>query len=155
MIDEEKLLQFLLKARTQTYAGGKDKVSPAFKDSSQLEYQEDSWLYRDVYYTGNKIFMGIEVVYYKDNAVWAMSYYGNYKQMTEEEIDSVLRRALLDNWKRTRLWKKVQWATGNYEYLCEPDFDGSIKELAGVEKILREGTQIYTLFYAGALIDKE
>lgn len=152
MLDKEKLLQFLLKARTKTYAGASGEVEPAFKSSKQLEHKKGNWFYRDVYYTGNGIFMGLEVIHYQQKPVWAMSYYGNFKEMSEEEIDSILREALLENRQNTRIWKKVEWKKDEYKYICEPDFECSIQELAGMEKILKDGKEIYHFLYAGGLI---
>ena len=152
MTTKEEVLQFLLKARTKTYAGGKGKVTPVFDGSTQLEYKEGDWFYRDLYYTGNGIFMGLEVVYLQQKPIWAMSYYGNFKKMTEEEIDKILRKALLENWQTTRTWKKVEWEKDDYKYVCEPDFEGSIEELAGTERIFKKGREVYTFYYAGGLI---
>ena len=151
-MDKEKLLQFLLKARTKTYAGDGGKAQPAFGGSTQLEYREEDWLYRDVYYTGNGIFMGLEAIYYQDKAVWAMSYYGNFKKMSEKEIDQILRKALLENWQTARTWKNVEWNFKDYKYVGEPDFEGSIEEMAGSEKISKQGKEVYRFFYAGGLI---
>ena len=160
-MDKEKLLQFLLKARTKTYAGGGEKVGPVFKGSTQLEYREKNWFYRDIYYTGNGIFMGLETVYKDEKPVWAMSYYGNFKKMSEEEIDKVLKEALMVNWQKVRIWEKVEWSKGDYKYICEPDkaedlereeFTGSIEEMAGIEKIFKHGKDVYTFVYAGGLI---
>jgi hypothetical protein len=81
-----------------------------------------------------------------------MSYYGDFKGMTEEEIDKILRKALLENWQKARTCKKVEWKKNEYEYICAPDFKGSIQNLAGTEKILKKGRQIYSFFYAGGLI---
>lgn len=150
--DKAKLVQFLTKARTKTYAGNKGKVRPVFSGSHQLEHKEGKWLYRDVYYSGNGIFMGLEAVYYGQNPIWSMSYYGNFKKMTEKEADSVLRQALLDKWQETRLWKKVEWKKGDYKYVCNQDFKGSIKELAGMEEIFKKGKQVYSFFYAGGIV---
>lgn len=151
-MDKEKLLQFLLKARTKTYAGGGGKVKPALKDAKQLEYQEEDWLYRDIYYTGKGIFMGLETVYYKDKAVWSMSYYGNFQKMSEAEVDSILRKALQENWQTARTWQSVEWEHDEYRYVCEPDFDGSIDEMAGSEKIFKNGEEVYYFYYAGGII---
>ena len=151
-MNEKELLQFLLKARTKTYAGAGGKVRPVFNGSSQLEYKEGGWFYRDVYYTGKGIFMGVEVVHYQNEPVWAMSYYGNFKKMTEEEIDKILRKALIENSQTARIWKHVEWRQDGYKYICQPDFEGSIKELAGVEKISKDGKEVYSFFYAGGLI---
>jgi len=152
MLDKEKLLQFLLAARTKTYAGGEGKVKPILNGSVQLEHKEEDWLYRDIYYIGNGIFMGLEVVHSQEKPVWSMCYYGNFRKMTEEETDKILRGALIDKWQEARLWKKVEWEKDEFKYICEPDFEGSIDEMAGMEKILKSGEQIYTLFYAGGLI---
>lgn len=151
-MNKNNLLQFLLKARTETYAGGKGKAKPALNGSVQLEYREGDWFYRDIYYIGNGIFMGLEVVHFQEKPVWSMSYYGNFKKMTEEEIDKILRRALMDKWQETRLWKKVKWEKDEFKYICEPDFEGSIDEMAGMEKILKSGKQVYTFFYAGGYV---
>jgi len=153
-MDKEKLTNFLLKARTKTYTGAGGKVEPVLKGSKQLEYQENDWLYRDVYYSGNGIFMGIEVVHFENNPVWAMSYYGNFKKMTEEELDKILREALMKNWQITRIWKKVEWEKDGYKYICQPDFEGSIDEMAGLETISKRGKEVYRFFYAGGILDK-
>lgn len=152
MINKEELLQFLLEARTKTYAGAGGKTKPVFEGSDQLEYKKGDWLYRDLYYTGNGIFMGIEVVHHQGKPVWAMSYYGNFKEMTEEEIDKILRKALTENWQTVRIWKKVEWVEDNYKYICEPDFEGSIDELGGAEKVFKGNKEVYRFFYAGGFI---
>ena len=152
MPDKQKLLQFLLKARTQTYAGNKGKVESLLNGSKQLEYKEEDWLYRDIYYIGNGIFMGLEVIHIQDKPVWSMCYYGNFKKMTEEETDKILRGALMDKWQEARLWKKVEWEKDEFKYICEPDFEGSIDEMAGLEKILKGDEIVYTFFYGGAII---
>lgn len=152
MDNREKILQFLLKARTKTYAGAGGKVQSVLTGSTQLEYKEEDWLYRDIYYTGNGIFMGIEVVHSQNKPTWAMSYYGNFKEMTEEEIDKVLRKALVENSQTARTWKRVEWREDGYEYICQPDFEGSVEEFAGTEKITKNGKAVYSFFYAGGLI---
>lgn len=129
-------------------------MRPVLKDSDQLEYEEDEWLYRDVYYNGNGIFMGLECVYFKGKAVWSMSYYGNFKKMTEREVDSILRAALLENRETARTWQKVEWRKGEYLYRCEPDFEGSLEEMAGAETILKNNEEVYRFFYAGGLLVK-
>jgi hypothetical protein len=81
-----------------------------------------------------------------------MSYYGNFKGMTEKEIDEILRKALMENWQITRIWKKVEWGKGDYKYVCQPYFEGSIEEMAGSETIFKKGKEVYNFFYAGGLI---
>jgi hypothetical protein len=153
-MDKTEIEKFLLKARTKTYAGSGGRVKPAFAGSDQLEYIEGDWLYRDIYYTGNGIFMGLETVYLKDKPVLSTSYYGNFKKTTEKEVDGILKQALLATAETTRIWKRTEWKKGDYEYVCEPDFNGSIDEFAGLEQISKSGENIYRFFYAGGIISK-
>lgn len=150
-MNKDKLLQFLLKARTKTYAGDEGEVESAFEDSKQLEYKKDDYLYRDIYYTGKKKFMGLETIYYQQQPVWSMSYYGSCTEEPEEIYD-FLKEALLKNWKDARTWKEVEWEKGDYKYLCKPDFEGSIEEMAGMEQIHKKDEQVYSFFYGGGLI---
>jgi Domain of unknown function (DUF5680) len=151
-MDKDALVSFLLKARTKTYAGSGGKVRPVLTGSDQLEYAEGDWLYCDIYYTGNGIFMGLETVYLKDEPVLSMSYYGNFKKMTEKEIDVILKQALLATNQDTRIWKHAEWQKEDYKYICEPDFNGSLDDFAGLEQISRSGENVYRFFYAGGLL---
>lgn len=157
MIDKNKLLEFLLEARKHTYAGGEGKATAVFSGSYQLEYRTGDWLYRDIYYSGknNGLFMGLETIYYQKEPIWSMSYFGDSGEMTEEEIDSVLKQALLDKWKETRLWKKVEWQKEDYKYICQSDFEGAIDKMAGMEEILKKDRQIYSFFYGGGIIGSQ
>ena len=94
-MNKARLLNFLLKARSETYAGGKGEVKPVFPKLYQLEYREKDFLYRDIYNMGNGIFMGIDTVYFKNKPVISTSYFGNFVKATEEEIDKILRKALI------------------------------------------------------------
>ncbi len=129
-------------------------MKPFLAGSDQLEYTEGDLLYRDVYYTGNGLFMGLEVVHLKGKPVLSMSYYGNFKKMTEEEVDGVLKQALLATANTTRIWKHAEWEKGEYKYVCEPDFDGSLDEFAGLEQISKSSESVYRFFYAGGLLNE-
>ena len=153
-MNQKELTDFLLKARTKTYAGDGGKVEPAFRGPTQLEYKEGDWFYRDIYYTGNGIFMGMDIVYFQDKAVWGSSYYGNFKKMTEEEIDAILRQALLEKWETARTWQKVEWQKGDFKYICEPAPGGSIEEMSGTEKIFKNDEEVYYFYYAGGSLEK-
>jgi len=151
-MDKKKLLSFLIKARTHTYAGRGGKVKSVFKGAYQLEYREGEWFYRDFYNLGNAIFMGLETVYFKDKPVWSMCYYGDFTKMTEIEIDKILRAALIKCKDKTRLWHKVEWKKENFKYICTPDFSLGIEKVAGLEEVFKNKKKVYYLFYAGGLI---
>lgn len=149
-MNKAELTIFLFKARSKTYAGGEGRVEPAFRHSSQLEYTEGDWLYRDIYYTGKNTFVGLENIYYKDKPVFSMSYFGNWGEMTEEEIDVILRGALVAN-PETRAFKDVKWEKEGFVYECAADTD-SIDEIGGTEVISKDGEQVYYFYYAGSLL---
>src|SRR6056297_3055857 len=153
-MDKEKLTQFLLKSRTKTYAGGKGEIKPVLDGSTQLEYKEGNYFYRDIYYSGNLKFMGLETIYFKDEPIWSMSYYGRSFIKDEKKIYKFLKEALLEKWQKARIWKNVEWEKGDYKYICKPDFKGSIEEMAGLEEIFKDNKKVYQLFYAGGIIKK-
>ena len=151
-MDTFNILDFLLKARAHTYASGAGKVKPVFPDLFQLEYQENNLLYRDIYNLGNGLFMGLETVYMQNKPLFSMSYFGNFGKITEKEADTILRKALIENWHTTRLWHNVTWKSKNYEYSCKPNSNGSLTEFSGKEKILKDGIEVYYFSYAGGYI---
>lgn len=149
-----KIQEFFIKAREKTYASGDGKVEPLLPGSVQYEYKEGEFLYRDIYNIGNGVFMGLETVYYQEKPVLSMSYFGNFKALSEEEVDGILRKALTENSSKTRLWEDVSWKFENYEYSCKTDSGGSIDEFSGSENILKNGDQVYYLYYAGGFLRK-
>lgn len=152
-METKTLLSFLIHARSNTYAAGNEaKVVPVFPGSTQLEYKKGDWLYRDIYNFGNGIFMGLETIYFKDKPIWSMCYYGDFTKMTEEEIDKILRAALIKYKDKTRLSQKVVWEKDNFKYICTPDFEKGIEQVAGLEEVYKNKEKVYYLFYAGGLI---
>lgn len=148
-MNKAKVQEFFMKAREKTYAAGVGKTDPLLPGSVQYEYQEGDFIYRDIYNIGNGIFMGLETVYYLEKPVLSTSYFGNFKALSEEEVDNILRKALTENSAKTRLWEDVSWEFENYKYACKADSGGSIDEFSGSESILKDGTQVYYLYYAG------
>jgi hypothetical protein len=151
MTNTKELKLFLIKARTQTYAGSDGTVKAALEGSKQLEYRDGDWFYRDVFYTGKNAFDGIEAVFYKNKPIFSMSYYGNWGEMTEEEIDQILRGALISN-PETRLSTEIEWKKDKFIYTCVPDFSDDIERVGGAESISKDGEQIYEFYYAGGVL---
>ena len=149
-MDKNKIEEFLLKARANTYAGNAGKVEPFLQGSHQLEFKEGGFLYRDVYNQGNSVFAGLETIYFQDKPVWSMSYYGNFKAMSEEETDKILRGALIANKDRVRIYKEVTWDKDEYSYNCAGY--GDMDELGGEEQITKNGKKVYYFYYAGGFI---
>lgn len=151
-MNKTQVQKFFIKAREKTYAGGNGKTEPLLPGSVQYEYKQGDFVYRDNYNIGNGIFMGLETVYYLEKPVLSMSYFGNFKSLSEEEVDKILRKALTENSSKTRLWNDINWKFENYKYSCSTDANGSIDEFSGTENLLKNGTPVYYLYYAGGFI---
>ena len=63
-MDTKKLSDFLVKAKINTYASGKE-----------FDFEEKEFRYRDRYFGFNP-FIGEEVVWQKKEIIWGMNYYG-------------------------------------------------------------------------------
>jgi hypothetical protein len=149
-VKKQVLEQFLLRARTKTYAAGTEGVDPLLPGSVQYEYVEGDYLYRDLYYLGNGIFPGLETIFYKAKPVWCMSYFGDFSGMSEQQADAMLRQALMDTWATTRLYNRVEKDYGNFRYVC--DGQGTIDELSGIEELWIGQDKVYFFNYSGGYI---
>jgi hypothetical protein len=150
-INKKDLLNFLLEARSKTYASNGGKVDkPLIEGSRQFEYSSNDWLYRDIYNIGNSKFIGIEIVSFKTTPVASMSYYGNFEKMTEVEVDVVLRKALIDKQRLVRIWNTVNYNIDNYTYHNKGS--GNINQYEGKETISKDGGVIYFFQYTGGFI---
>jgi len=126
------------------------KVKPLLEGARQLEHKEGNWLYRDIYNQGRGKFAGLETIYFEGKPVWSESYYGNFEKMTEEEVDKILRRALIDKASEVRIWNTVRYEMGDYLYFNEGS--GNIDELEGSERIEKNGETVYFFYYAGGFV---
>lgn len=147
---KDEMEKFLLLARTQTYALAAGKSKALLPGSVQYEYKDGNFSYRDVYYIGNGIFPGLETVFYNEKPVWSMSYFGDFSNMTEEQADNMLRKALIELWETTRIYKKVEKEYPDFKYICEGS--GSIDHLEGTEEIYAGSDKVYFFYYAGGFI---
>lgn len=145
-----KIIDFLITARTKTYAGNMGSVEPLLLGSKQLEYSKDNMLYRDIYNIGKGKFVGLETIYLDDKPVWSMSYYGNFEKMKEEDIDRILRKALTDRVEEVRLWNEVEYKIDDNVY--KNVGVGDEEEFNGGEEIIKDGEVVYFFYYASALI---
>lgn len=84
-----QLVDFLLEAKRRIYAGQSDDatVTPLVPGSKQLEHRDGDYLYRDIYF-GMAYFVGQEVVFHRDQAVWSMSYAGGVLPLSRDSADA-------------------------------------------------------------------
>lgn len=153
-MDKAVLTNFLFKARGKTNAKLGGQVKPAIEGTEQTEYSEGNWLYRDIYFNGRNSFTGTDVVYYQGKPVWASSYYAKYTDITEEELDDILRKSI-EKYPNVNTWERIEKTNiDGYIYENIPNTDNqSIEDVSGIEKITKDGKDIYSLYYAGGILD--
>lgn len=157
MIDMESLQKFLFSANKNGYAGDGNEVPPQRPGFDEIEYKEGDWLFHDSY-AGHYFAPGQEVVYFKDEPVWAMAYAGGMtfdhhgnKELTKKTID-FLKKALLEMNPALPFRGPEHYNGGNFEYHSE--ITGDIKDFAGNEYIESKGEVVFSQNFIGGLIVK-
>jgi len=151
----EKLHDFLIEAKKQTYANANtEKIQSSRVSSKDYEYKNNDMTYHDTYFGGTN-FMGEEVVYIdNETPVWGMNYYGVTldKSLTEEAVDKALRPALMlvgqDNILPVRGPK--EYINGEYKYTFE--IKGDLEYFTGTETIYKNDKPVYILKCCGGKI---
>ncbi|MBS3157555.1 hypothetical protein J4442_05295 [Candidatus Woesearchaeota archaeon] len=100
MINLEELAKFLVRAKKATYAGEGMEATPERPGFKELEFIEGDWIYRDSY-VGFFRAPGQEVVRFRGEPVWTMSYDGGMMLDFRDDVAfagetfSFLKKALL------------------------------------------------------------
>lgn len=155
-INSKEFLEFLVKAKKGTYANGDASKSSSSRFlSKDYHYEDGNFTYHDTYFGGVK-FMGEEVVYYNDNILWGMNYYGVTldDSLTEELMDKVLRVALM----KVGEDKDIIPVRGpkefiNDDYLYTFNVYGNMENFVGTERIYKDDKLIYELKCHGGFIN--
>lgn len=154
-IDIDQLNKFLFEANEHGY-GGESKEVPAQRPGfTELEYTSGDWKMHDSY-AGHYFAPGQEVVYYKDEPVWAMAYAGGmeFKFHGNSDLDKetypFLKKALLamDPAKPFRGPEKFE--EGEFKYVST--VTGNTKDFTGNEKIYKNGTLVFEQNFIGGII---
>ena len=154
-INSKEFIDFLVKAKKGTYANGNASKSPSSRLlSKDYHYEVSHFTYHDTYFGGVK-FMGEEVVYYNENILWGMNYYGVTldSNLTEEVMDKVLRIALMKVGEDENIIPvrgPREFINGDYLYTF--DVEGNMENFVGVEKICKGDKLIYELKCHGGII---
>ncbi len=151
----DKLIDFLVKAKKQTYANGSaKKVKSSRLNSSDYEYTDGKMTYHDTYFGGTD-FIGEEVVYdERQIPIWAMNYYGVTlnDDLGEEAVDDALRPALMKVGEDDVLPLRgpKEFVNGEYKYTFE--VTGDLDKFKGEESIVRGNEKVYSLLCHGGKI---
>ena len=155
----EEILDFLIRAKKNTYANGNAaKVNSSRLGSKDYEHEETinnkKLCYHDTYFGGEK-FIGSEVVYIDDKPIWAMNYngYSVVENLSEEAMDNALRPALMqvgvDN-SVLPVRGPSKFVNGEYKYTFEQS--GTMENFTGLERIYKNNELVYELQCNGGII---
>ena len=151
----EELAKFLVKAKSNTYAGDGNKISPQRPGFKELEYIGGNLEYRDSY-SGFYLAPGQEIVRFKEKPVWSMAYSGGMVPEYHKNKDfakqtfKFLKKALLRVEESRPFRGPEYFQEGDYEYINSNE--GTISDFKGTEKILYKGKEVFKQNYIGSLI---
>ena len=143
---------FIVRAKAATYVGDGKKAESCRPGSHDLKFQEGSFSYLDSYFGGTD-FIGQEVVYYENEPVWAMNYYGRIlepEKISAAEAGQIIKESLSRLYKKGRFLGGFEHATKNGVYTDTSQ--GDLESFTGLEWITRENVRVYELLYHGGLI---
>jgi len=140
-----ELRHFLVIAKQNTYASGipGEKLPDG---GEQFEFQDGELRYRDVF-IGGSAFIGQELVWHDEHALWGMNYYGVVTENAPPELGDFLKKALRQvTAERPYRGPRILQEDG-LEYIDESH--GSLDSFSGVEVIRHRGKEVYRLVYHG------
>ncbi|MBN1231301.1 MAG: hypothetical protein JXA19_05525 [Anaerolineales bacterium] len=148
----EEIHRFIIIAKQATYVGN-GAPSPSHRpDSHDLDFRDGSFSYMDSYF-GGQDFIGQEVVYYDNKAIWAMNYYGyilDPDKITGAEAGKMIKESLSALYLEGRYLGGYEHKSGEMKYVDTNE--GDFSNFTGKEWIEIDGKIVYELVYHGGLI---
>lgn len=144
---EDRLLDFLLRAKRSTYAAKAAECAPSRPNSHDLIYTEEPYLYLDTYLGGER-FSGEEAVWLDGKPVWAMNYSG--RVLDGRFNGDFLKHALLLVPAERPYRGPENYQEGNLSYVCR--VTGSFDWYQGYEEIRFENALVYECFFHGGSV---
>ena len=145
---DNKLVEFLIKAKKATYAGKGAETAPSREKSHDLIYRDGDYMYYDTY-LGTGKFAGEEALWIKDTPYWSMNYIG--RVIGDNFSGDFLKKALLLVPEDKPFRGPEKYTNGDYTYDCK--IDGDYKWFNGRETISYKGTEIYECIFHGGLVE--
>lgn len=147
---DKKIVEFLCRAKRETYASGNAKECiPCRPNSHDLKYCEGNLIYIDTYLGGEK-FVGEEAIWNDNIPLWSMNYAG---RIVEEEFEGwFLKEALRIVNEEYPYRGPLSYENGEFKYECS--FAGNFEWFDGEEVIYKNDVKIYECkFHGGVIIE--
>lgn len=146
-MDSKKIIDFLITAKKNTYAGKGVETTSSRVKSHDLVYSEGNMMYYDTYLGGEK-FAGEEALWISEKPYWAMNYVG---RVTGENFSGdFLKEALLHVPEEMPFRGPSEYVNGAYKYRCM--VSGDFAWFQGKEVISYQEKEIYECYFHGGLI---
>lgn len=143
---------FIVRAKQATYVGDGQKLLAYRLGSHDLQFFDGVWAYHDSYLGGSN-FMGEEIVYFQQQAVWGMNYFGYILQpdrISAAQAGHVIKVSLSHLYQEKRFLGGFEYTVDDFRYVDTND--GDFPLFHGKEWIARQGDIVYELLYHGGLI---
>ena len=147
---DKKIVEFLCRAKRETYASGNAKECiPCRPNSHDLKYCEGNLIYIDTYLGGEK-FVGEEAIWNDNITLWSMNYAG---RIVEEGFEGwFLKEALRIVNEEYPYRGPLSYENGEFKYECS--FAGNFEWFDGEEVIYKNDVKIYECkFHGGVIIE--
>jgi hypothetical protein len=141
-------IEFLIRAKKETYAGKGGKTDSSRPNSRDLQYSEGHLKYIDTYLGGSK-FAGEEALWNDNIPFWSMNYIG--RVIGDNFSGDFLKEALLNVPEEYPFRGPFEYKNGDYSYNCK--INGDIHWFNGTEEIYHKNNKIYELIFHGGDIE--
>ena len=143
----DAVIDFLIRAKKATYAGGGAGVAASRTHSHDLQYAEDGFSYYDTYLGGER-FAGEEAVWRNEDPIWAMNYVG--RLVAEGFSGDFLKECLFLVSKDYPYRGPLVHQNGEYAYHCV--INGEFGWFSGYEEIFCNGVKVYECLFHGGYV---
>jgi len=155
-INIAELNSFLLDANANGYAGsGNEFTPPQRPEFDEIHYQKGDFVFHDSY-AGHYFAPGQEIVYYKNQPIWAMAYAGGMEfeyhgdeKLTHETIE-FLKKALMKMDPALPFRGPEKFEDGDWQYIST--VTGDTKDFIGNEKIYHKNRLVFEQNFIGGII---
>lgn len=147
-VDIQKLTEFLLLAKKNTYAAADNQTKSSRTNSHDFCYEDQNgYSYYDTY-LGGECFAGEEAVWFHEQPVWSMNYAG--RVIGENFSSDFLKEALMEVPEEKPFRGPEIYTKGDYHYHCK--VDGGFVWFQGYEEIFYRDEKIYECHFHGGII---
>jgi len=148
---DKNIIEFLIKAKKETYAGKGGKIDSTRPNSRDLKYSEGKLTYIDTYLGGSK-FAGEEALWENNIPFWSMNYIGRI--IGDNFSGDFLKEALFNVPEEYPFRGPLEHKNEDYTYYCK--INGNFNWFNGNEEIHFKNNKIYEcVFHGGDVVHND